>query len=259
MNWKLINQPLGLSAFGGHDPARKHIIPAVIAAAAAIGSTIYGAAKSASENNKARAQLDSERAINAAERRRKMNESYLDTAAGQNIIRIARDQANKIYKQAAGEAAVAGATESSKQMAKDAGNQAMGNAIANVAAADAERKEKIDAGYRATDRQLAQQQIALDQQKGQNIAAAASQMGSSLMNFATQYAGTKIGAGSPAGGGVAPTQTGGTQLQNMGGGDYTNFSDYANNYVKNMYLPETYFTHKSPLFSTDYRQFFNLG
>ena len=241
---------------GGFAPAKKgfFILPAIMAATA-IGSTIFGAAKSASANRKAREQVDAERAANAAERRRKMNENYLDTSAGQNLIRVAKEQANKVYKQAEGAAAVSGGTEAAKQMAKDSGNQMVGDAIANIAANDTARKDNIDASYRATDRQLAQQQIGLEQQRGQNIANAASQVGSTLMSAATSYLGTNFGAGSPGGGGVTAS-TG--KLANMGGGNF-DFKNYANNYVKNMYLPETYFTHKSPLFSTDYRQFFNLG
>lgn len=213
MNWKFINQPLGMSDMsGGFAPTKKPIWPAVIMAAAAIGSSIYGAAKSASANREAQEQVARERAINDAERRRKANEDYIDTAAGQNLVRVAREEANKIYKRADGAAAVAGATESTKQMAKDAGNKMVGDAIANIAANDTARKDNIDASYRATDRQLAQQQIALDHAKGQNIANAASQIGSSLMSAAASYAGTYFGAGSPAGGGVVDMN----KLQKMG-------------------------------------------
>ena len=217
MNWKFLNQPLGIA--GGFAPAKKEFfwVP-VIMAAASIASSAYGAAKSASANRKAQAQVDAERAQNAAERRRKMNENYLDTAAGQNLIRVARDEANKVYKQAEGAAAVAGATDSSKQMAKDAGNKMMGDAIANIAANDTARKDNIDASYRATDRQLAQQQIGLEQQRGQNIANAASQIGSSLMSAAASYFGTNFGAGSPGGGGVT-----GTKLGKMGTNIYNNY------------------------------------
>lgn len=221
MNWKFLNQPLGMcNLSGGFAPAKKgfFIIPAILAATA-IGSTVYGAAKSASANRKAQAQVDAERAQNAAERRRKMNENYLDTAAGQNLIRVARDEANKVYKQAEGAAAVAGATDSSKQMAKDAGNKMMGDAIANIAANDTARKDNLDASYRATDRQLAQQQISLEQQRGQNIANAASQIGSSLMGAATSYIGTSFGAGSPGGSGVVDTG----KLANMGSSFYRNY------------------------------------
>lgn len=215
MNWKILNQPLGISNLsGGYAPEKKEflwVIPAVMAAAS-IGSTIFGAAKSASANRKAREQVDAERAANAAERRRKANENYLDTSAGQNLIRVAKEQANKVYKQAEGAAAVSGGTEAAKQMAKDSGNQMVGDAIANIAANDTARKDNIDASYRATDRQLAQQQIGLEQQRGQNIANAASQIGSSLMSAATSYLGTNFGAGSPGGGGVADMN----KLQNMG-------------------------------------------
>ena len=221
MNWKFLNQPLGMcNLSGGFAPAKKgfFIIPAILAATA-IGSTVYGAAKSAQANRKAASQVDAERAANNAERIRAKHENYQDTAAGQNLIRVAKDQAKKVYEQAEGAAAVAGGTEASKQMAKDAGNQMVGEAVANIAANDTARKDNLDASYRATDRQLAQQQISLEQQRGQNIANAASQIGSTLMSAATSYIGTSFGAGSPGGGGVVDTG----KLANMGGSFYRNY------------------------------------
>lgn len=228
MNWKILNQPLGMSNLsGGYAPAKKGIpwvVPAIMGAVS-IGSTIFGGAQSAAANSKARAQLDRERAANDAERRRTKYEDYIDTAAGQNLIRVARDEANKIWKREQGAAAVSGATESAKQMAKDSGNQMMGNAIANIAANDTARKDNLDASYRATDRQLAQQQIALDQQKGQNIANAASQIGSTLMGAAASY----MGLGSPGGGGVTAS-TG--KLENMGS-TFNNNTQILNQHIAN--------------------------
>ena len=203
MNWKFLNQPLGKSDLsGGYAPEKKCIWPAIIMAAAAAGSAIFGAAKSNSANRKAQAQLDAEKAITQAERRRKMYENPLDRADVQNVIRVAQQQADKIYNRAAGEAAVAGSTDASKQMAKDAGNQMVGEAVANIAANDAARKDVVDAQYRAEEKALTQQQIALQQQRRQNIANAAGQVASALGSAAMSYAGTYMGAGSPGGGGV---------------------------------------------------------
>ncbi len=218
MNWKFLNQPLGMSNLsGGFAPKEKHIawvIPAIMAATS-IASSVYGGVQSSKANKKAQQQVDAERAANQAERRRRMNEDYIDTAAGQNLIRMARDEANKIWKREQGAAAVNGSTESAKQMAKDAGNQMMGNAIANIAANDTTRKDSIDASYRAQDRALAQQQIGLQQQAAAIKAQAASQISSSLMNAAGQYLGASMGAGSPGGGGVTATGNTGSALNNM--------------------------------------------
>lgn len=184
------------------------IIPIALAAASA-ASSIYGASKSAAANRKAQRQLDAERAQTQAERARRMNEDYIDTAAGQNMLRVARREADKIWKREQGTAAMTGATERAA-MAKEYGNNMVGEAVANIAASDQQRKDNIDASYRAEERALAQQQIANEQQKGQIIAQAAAGVGSALMQAAgATFGGTKLGQsmmgnGSPGGSNVAP-------------------------------------------------------
>lgn len=228
MNWKIINQPLGRSDLsGGYAPEKKHIWP-VIAAAVAAGSAIYGGIKSAQANRQAQRELEAERALTQAERRRKMYENILNRPDVQNVIRVVKQQADKINKQADGAAAVAGGTDASKQMAKEAGNNMVAEAAANIVANDAVRKDAVDAQYRAEERGIKQQLIGLEQQKGQNIANVAAQTGSALSEMATTYQGTKMGAGSPGGAGV--TSTDATQpstkvntpapnaLNNVGGG-----------------------------------------
>lgn len=226
MNWKFLNQPLGkCDLSGGYAPEKKHIFPAIIMAAAAAGSAIYGAAKSASANREAEARLAAEKAITQAERRRNKYEDPLSRADVQNVIRVAQQQADKIYKRAEGEAAVAGSTDASKQMAKDAGNQMVGEAVANIAANDAARKDNLDAQYRAEERDITMRQIANQQQRGQIIAQAASGVGSALM----QAAGATFGAGSPGGAGV----TSPNNLQNMG----KSYLPFNNNYkMMNPYI-----------------------
>lgn len=272
MNWKFLNQPLGrCDLSGGYAPEKKPIWPAIIMAAVAAGSAIYGAAKSNSDNNKAQAQLDAEnakleaeKAITKAERRRKMYENPLDRADVQNVIRVAQQQADKIYKKAEGEAAVMGSTDASKQMAKDAGNKVVGDAVADIYANDAARKDLVDAQYRAEERGLnqeqrglIQQQIALQQQRAQNTANAAGQISSALGQAALSYAGTYMGAGSPGGGGVTSSQKPTGLLSGMGNSK-SYFENYANNYVKSMYGQSQLFPNKSPLFTTDYKQFFGM-
>lgn len=216
MNWRIINQPLGECYLsGGFAPKRKHIWPAVIMAAASVGSALYGAAKSNEANSNAQAQIAAEKAITQAERRRKMYENPLDRADVQNVIRSAKQQVDSIYKKAEGSAAVAGSTDASKQMAKDAGNKIIADTTANIVANDATRKDVVDAQYRQEEKALTQQQIGLKQQQGQNIANAASQISSALGQAAMSYAGTYMGAGSPGGTGVTASQGGTPKLQQM--------------------------------------------
>lgn len=262
MNWKFLNQPLGICDMsGGFAPEKRYIWPAIIMAAAAAGSAIYGAAKSNSANRQAQAQLDAEKAITQAERTRKKYENPLDRADVQNVIRVAQQQADKIYKRAEGAAAVAGATDASKQMAKEAGNNMVAESVASIAANDAARKDIVDAQYRQEERAINQQQIALQQQKGQNIANAAGQVASALGSAAMSYAGTHMGAGSPGGGGVTDPGKPSGLLAGMGDSK-SYFENYANNYVKGMYGGNTGFSltnlRNTPLFTTDYRQFFGM-
>ena len=54
MNWNIINQPLGqCDLSGGYAPAKKRIWPAIIMAAAAVGSAVYSGIKSSQANKKA--------------------------------------------------------------------------------------------------------------------------------------------------------------------------------------------------------------
>lgn len=218
MKWNNFNQPLGqCDLSGGYAPAKKRIWPAIIMAAAAIGSAVYSGEKSAAANREAQRKLDSEKALTEAEKRRKLNEDYIDTAAGQNLIRKAKTEADKIYKKEAGNAAMTGATERTA-MAKEYGNNMVGEAIADIAANDTARKDKIDERYTGYERNLRQQQIALDQQKALNEAQVGSQIISGLGSAASAYAGTYMGNGSPGGAGVTPTKN---ALNAMGGDNAT--------------------------------------
>lgn len=185
-------------------------------------SSFWGGSKSAEAEREAKRRLAAEKAKLEAERTRKLNENYLDTSAGQNLIRVARNAADRNWKKAAGAAAVGGSTDAAAQMAKDAGNDMVGEAVANIAAQDTARKDNIDASYRADIGRLNQQEIASKQGEGQAIAQAAAGASNALMSGAlTTFGGTKLGqslqapattpaagtvaAGSPAGGGVGTT------------------------------------------------------
>ncbi len=240
MKWNIISQPLGSSPYD--CPPRKEMpiplaVPLVMAGAS-IASSIFGGAKSAKANRRARKQLENERIQTDAERRRRLNEDYIDTSAGQNLLRVARDERDRIWKREQGAAAVAGGTDAAVALAKEQGNRMMGETIASIASADSQRKDSIDASYRSDLARLNQQGRAYDLAESQAIAEAASGASNALMQGAmSTFGGTKLGqswfgTGSPGGGGV----TGTSRLQQMGQ-DYKfvtpHVTDYAGKYFNN--------------------------
>lgn len=223
MKWNILNQPLGSVCPPG-SPTKKEIaftaLAGLISAAIAAGSTAYGGAKSAQANREARERLAGERAVTEAERMRKKHESWTDTASGMNTIRKLQDMADQEYRRDRGAAVVGGATEAAVAAGKDLQNQKQAEIIADAVAAHEDKKDQVDASYRQQLRGLNQQEIALDQQKGQNIAQTAAGLGNSLAQTAAALGSAEMmGAGSPAGGATTPAtvKTGGeTLLQQMG-------------------------------------------
>ena len=226
MKWKFIinGAPLGSGdTSGGYSPRKKGWLGLALAGAS-LASSIWGGAQAAEQQRRAEAELRAEKARNDAWYNRRYNESYADTAAGQNMIRMAKDAAREQWRREAGAAAVAGGTDAAAAMAKEAGNRMVGNAVAQMAATDTARKDNVDAAYRAEKSRLTQQQIALDQQKAQNIAGVAGGVSDALMSGAQLVAGT----GSPGGGGVNPAEKTGIS----GNEKWEKLLEYNDNYKK---------------------------
>lgn len=167
------------------------ILPAAMAAMS-LGSSIFGGSQSAKAAREAQQKLDEEKAENDAWYRRKYNEDYSETAAGQNMLRLAQDYAKRNWQRAEGAAAVAGGETEATAKAKEQGNQVVGNTLANMAAHDTQTKENADASHRATDARLSQQQMSLDSQKAANISNAASEASNVLASGAATVLQSKM-------------------------------------------------------------------
>ena len=188
MNWRFITrdpasmgssyQPLGRWA-----TTRAEWVPIALAAAG-VASSIFGGAKAAKAAREAERKLAAEKAANDAWYRRRYNEDYIDTAAGQNMLRQLREAALDDWKRESGAAAVAGGTDAAVAMAKERGNKMVGNAIANIAANDTARKDNVDAAYRAENSRLTQQQIQNDKERAAAISQAASGVSDALLTGA---------------------------------------------------------------------------
>lgn len=158
--------------------------------ATSLGSSIFGSSSSAAANRKAEKQLQEQRAKDNAWYNRKYNENFADTEAGQDMIRRANESADKYWKKASGAAAVGGATSAEAAQVKENATKGIGDTIATMSAKDTARKDSLDATHQANERSYAQQQAAIEQQKGQNIAAMASGLGNAAMSAASIAAST---------------------------------------------------------------------
>ena len=164
---KYITNPLGMGET--FAPSRKEWIAAAIGAVGGIASSLIGGISASNAAKEAeKRQRDAEARENAWYLRR-YNEDYLDTAAGQNLVRRAKEYAKENWKKAAGAQAVAGGTDAATAMAKEAGNKMVGDTIANIAAADTQRKANVDNIHMANQQKFSQMDIAREQQRAQNI------------------------------------------------------------------------------------------
>lgn len=206
---KLLFSPLGSTEClpgVSFAPRKKEIIPLIAGAAIAAGSAIYGGIKSAQANRAAMQEAAEQKAKEDALLNRRRNEHYLDTVDGQRLLNQAREHAREISKRASGEKVVAGGTDASAAMAKEAGNKMVGDAMANIAAQDTARKDNIDQQQLASDRAYSPQVQAYEQQRGQAIAQAAQGVSNAAMTIGAGMSGT--GSASLKGGNNAGTPTG---------------------------------------------------
>lgn len=171
---------LGLGIADNHQP--KLWIASAIGAGAGIATSIFGgmaASKAAKEAEKRQREAE---AKEKSWYNRRYYEDYIDTAAGQNLVRRAKDYAKEQWKKAAGAQAVAGGTDAATQMAKDAGNKMVGDTIADIAATDQQRKAEVDKMHRQAEAQFAQMDMNREMQRAKNITNAAQSASNALMS-----------------------------------------------------------------------------
>ena len=168
---KLVNQPLGMGNILA--PSQKQWIVSAIGAGVGLASSLIGGASAARAQRAAEYRQRQQEAKEEAWYKRRYNEDYIDTAAGQNLVRRAKEFAKENWKKAAGAQAVAGGTDAATAMAKEAGNRMVGDTIANIAATDQARKDNVDNMHRQAQERYAQMDMTREQQRAQNITNAA--------------------------------------------------------------------------------------
>ena len=182
MKISALNQPLGMGC--AFAPSHKQWIAAAIGAVGGIASSLIGGASASEAARAAERRQREQEAKEQAWYNRKYNEDYVDTAAGQNLVRRAKEYAKEQWKKAAGAQAVAGGTDAATQMAKDAGNKMVGDTIANIAATDQQRKAQVDNMHRQAEQNFAQMDMNREMQRAQNITNAAQNASNAIMSAA---------------------------------------------------------------------------
>ncbi len=176
----VFNQPLGIVM--SYAPVKREWIAAAIGAVGGIASSLIGGAQAAKAVRAAESRQRSQEAREAAWYNRRFYEDYLDTSAGQNLVRRAKEWAREQNRRAAGTQAVTGGTEASVAAAKEAGNKMVGDTIASIAATDQSRKAQVDNMHRQAESQFAQMDMNRELQRAQNISNASQNMSNAMMS-----------------------------------------------------------------------------
>lgn len=214
---KYVNQPLGLG--NSLAPTQKQWIGAVLGAVGGLASSIFGGSAAAAAQARAEKRQREQEAQERAWYERRYNEDYVDTAAGRNLVRRAKDFARENWKKAAGAKAVGGGTDAATAQAKEAGNKMMGDTIANIAATDLARKSRVDDQHRQAQERSAQMDINRELTRAQNITNATSQASNALMSIGSAVDQAGLGKTNLTGGNNGGQQVN-TQAIDSGMGEF---------------------------------------
>lgn len=157
-----------------------------------IGSSLFGANKAKKAARRAQAENQYRTNAEKAWYDKNYNTDYLDTKAGQNLMRRAQEVQDEYIRKADGAAAVGGGTAASVAQAKESANKAMGDTIANIAAQDTSRKQQVDDAHIANTQQLSRERQQIEQQKAQNTSDAAQNASNALFNFGVNQLGSEL-------------------------------------------------------------------
>lgn len=157
-----------------------------------VGSSLFGANKAKKAARRAQAENQYRTNAEKAWYDKNYNTDYLDTKAGQNLMRRAKEVQDEYVRKADGAAAVGGGTAASVAMAKEAANKAMGDTIANVAAQDTARKQHVEDAHLQNTQQLSRERQQIEQQKAQATSDAAQNASNAMFNFGVNQLGSEL-------------------------------------------------------------------
>lgn len=152
------------------------MIGTIIGGALGLGASIYGNVMAANEARKAKGVIEQKAKDNQSWFDRRYNEDATQRADAQRLLSITEERIRNRNRQAAGTAAVMGATDESVALAKEGGNRALADAAGNIVADASRRKDAIEAQYHAANGAVQDQLAGLHSQQAGSIANAAGQL-----------------------------------------------------------------------------------
>ena len=174
------------------NPKEFDLFPSAASLALGIGSSLFGANKAKKAARRAQAENQYRTNAEKAWYDKNYNTDYLDTKAGQNLMRRAQEVQDEYIRKADGAAAVGGGTAASVAQAKESANKAMGDTIANIAAQDTSRKQHVEDAHLANTQQLSRERQQIEQQKAQATSDAAQNASNALFNFGVNQLGSEL-------------------------------------------------------------------
>ena len=167
---------------------------AAIGGATALAGAIGGAIRSAQYGNKARRLIQDQRNENRRWYDRRRSEDYTMRSDAQALLKRQRELLDEQYKRARATNAVAGGTDESLALQKEAANRSVSDTMTNIAANASTHKDAVESQYRAQDALLNQQQAAELKQQSANAA----QAGAQVANAGVNLLGNSIATGGQA-------------------------------------------------------------
>lgn len=123
------------------------IIGSAIGGTLGVGASIFGGISASKAMNKVKNNLESHARENQSWYDRRYNEDATQRADAQRILTITNENIKQRNRQAAGAQAVMGGTEESVAAAKAANNQALTDAVSQIAVNGERRKDQIEGQY----------------------------------------------------------------------------------------------------------------
>lgn len=173
---------------------KKEWIATAAMLAGSVASSLFGANKAKKAARKAQKENTYRSNAEKAWYDKEYNTDYLDTKAGQNLMRRAQEVQNEYIRKADGAAAVGGGTAASVAMAKEAANKTIGDTVANIAAQDTSRKQHVADAHLQNTQQLSRDRQQIEQQKAQATSDAAQNMSNALMSAGVNQLGSQLEA-----------------------------------------------------------------
>ena len=146
---------------------------AALKTVAGLAGSLFGGYQASRAMKKVRNLLREEERENNNWYERRMNQDYTQTAEAQNAMRRARDYARELNRAAEGRQAVMGGTDEAVAAERERTNEAVGNTLADIAAAGTQQKDAIEQIYLKRRQALKKAQADLYAKQAEQISKAA--------------------------------------------------------------------------------------